>query len=154
MEHVLPPLYSASKNMVLRVLTIFFQYLIEMQESWNDDRGRGQPFPFSYKGRTLNSTAAEHARIESLRRSGDPHLMNASSSKVTDGCPKREIRYEVRAKVRTTCRDTGTFGHNGGPFPFQNGAPILFGYHHVGRMYHTSYKGIEATITMRSYLNY
>jgi hypothetical protein len=121
MEHLLPPLYSASRTWYEGAHHLV-QYLTEMQASWAEI-APGTPFPVCLHERDIERHRREYVRLK--------FYDNQVSSIVKelglegDGWAASERYGEVRQKCDELQRHWN-FDRNGGPFPFQDGNPSWF----------------------------
>ena len=100
MEHLLPPFYSASRTWYEGAHHLF-QYLVEMQEGWNDI-APGTPFPVRLHKQDIERHHKEYARLKKY---------DERKSSIA-----RELKLEGDGWVRdtktsgedaTSCRETG-----------------------------------------------
>ena len=121
MEHLLPPLYAASRTWYEGAHHLA-QYLIEMQESWNEI-APGTPFPVCLHQEDIERHYTEYARLKAydervysiakdLKLEGDGWVSNERYEDVRARCDKLQRNWDVNS--------------NGGPFPFQDGVPSWF----------------------------
>jgi hypothetical protein len=121
MEHVMPPLYSASRTWYEGAHHLL-QYLIEIQKNW-DDIAPGIPFPCRLDKEDMQQHQREYARLKAY---DDVVCRLAKELKVEgDGWVSNERYEEVKGKCDELQRHWDVNG-NGGLFPFQNGAPSWY----------------------------
>ena len=121
MEHLLPPFYSASRTWYEGAHHLL-QYLIEIQNNW-DEIAPGIPFPCLLDKQAMEQHQNEFARLKAY---DDVVSRMAKELGVEgDGWVSNERYEEVKGKCDELQRHWDVDG-NGGPFPFQNGAPSWF----------------------------
>lgn len=121
MQHVLPPLYSASRTWYEGAHHLL-QYLIEMQESW-DDIAPGTVFPLLLKMQDIEEHHREYARLKAYDDRVS-HLMDDLKLE-GDGWVSNERYEDIKGKCDELQRDWNVDRY-GGVFPFQDGAPSWF----------------------------
>ena len=121
MEHLLPPLYSASRTWYEGAHHLC-QYLNEIQNNW-DEIAPGIPFPCRLDKQDMEQHQREYARLKAyddvvsrlvkeLDLEGDGWVSNERYEEVKGKCDELQRHWDVNG--------------NGGLFPFQNGAPSSF----------------------------
>ena len=121
MGHLLPPLYSASRTWYEGAHHLF-QYLVEMQERWNDI-APGTPFPVRLPKQDIEQHHREYARLKAY----DERVSSITKELKLegDGWVSNERYEEVRGRCDELQRDWDV-DNKGGPFPFQDGLPSWF----------------------------
>jgi hypothetical protein len=121
MEHVMSPFYSSSRTWYEGAHRLL-QYLIEMQECWNDI-APGQAFPVLWNEQDIERHRKEYARLKAY----DDRVSRLAKDLELDGDAwVSNERYEEARVKCSALRKIWDVDHNGGPFPFRDGAPSWF----------------------------
>ena len=122
MEHLLPPFYSASRTWYEGAHHLF-QYLVEIQNNWDEIAPPGIPFPCRFDKQDMEQHQREYGRLKAyddevcrlakeLDIEGDGWVSNERYEEVKGKCDELQRHWDVNGK--------------GGLFPFQDGAPSWF----------------------------
>jgi hypothetical protein len=115
------PFYSSSKTWYEGAHCLL-QYLVEIQQNWNYI-APGHAFPVRWNKQDIERHCQEYARLEAY----DDRVSRLVKDLELEGDTwvSNERYEEVRVKCNAL-RKSWDANHNGGLFPFQDGAPSRF----------------------------